>query len=76
MSIGILSAALWVLSGIDPDKLAYALSGITVLFIELIGAIKAFDKLDINLKGVGKASTLMISMSVAIPIIEIRYKKK
>ena len=74
VSIGILSAALWVLSGIDPDKLAYALSGITVLFIELIGAIKAFDKLDINLKGVGKASTLMISMSVAILILASAVK--
>lgn len=75
VSIGILSAALWVLSGIDPDKLSYALSGITVLFIELIGAIKAFDKLDINLKGVGKASTIMISMSVAILILASAVKK-
>lgn len=75
VSIGILSAALWVLSGIDPNKLAYALSGITVLFIELIGAIKAFDKLDINLKGVVEASTIMISMSVAILILASAVKK-
>lgn len=75
ISIGILAASLWVLSGIDPERLGSALTAITVLFINLMGAMKSFDKLGTNLKGVGKASVLMISMSVSILILASAVKK-
>ncbi len=75
ISIGILAASLWVLSGIDPEKLGSALGAITVLFVELIGAMKAFEKLDVSAKGVGKASVLMIGMSVAVLILASAVKK-
>lgn len=75
ISIGILAAALWVLSGIDPDKLGSALGAITVLFMELIGALKAFDKLGIASKGAGKSAMLMIGMSIAVLILASALKK-
>lgn len=75
ISIGILAASLWVLSGIDPEKLGSALGAITVLFVELIGAMKAFEKLDVSAKGAGKASVLMIGMSVAVLILASAVKK-
>ena len=75
IAIAILAASLWVLSGIDPDKLGSALGAITVLFMELIGALKAFDKLGIASKGAGKAAVLMIGMSLAVLILASALKK-
>lgn len=75
ISIGILAASLWVLSGIDPEKLGSALGAITVLFVELMGAMKAFDKLGTSGKGAGKAAMLMIGMSIAVLILASAVKK-
>lgn len=74
ISIGILAAALWVLSSIDPEKLGSALSGITVLFLELTVVMKGFDKLAISGKGIGKVVPLMLSMSVAVLILAAAVK--
>ena len=74
ISIGILAAALWVLSSIDPEKLGSALSGITVLFLELTVVMRGFDKLAISGKGVGKVVPLMLSMSVAVLILAAAVK--
>ena len=75
ISIGILAAALWVLSSIDPEKLGSALGGITVLFLELTGIMKGFDKLAISGKGIAKVVPLMLSMSVAMLILAAAVKK-
>ena len=74
ISIGILAAALWVLSSIDPEKLGSALGGITVLFLELTGVMKAFDKLAISGKGIAKVVPLMLSMSIAVLILAAAVK--
>lgn len=74
ISIGILAAALWVLSSIDPEKLGSALGGITVLFLELTGVMKGFDKLAISGKGISKVVPLMLSMSVAVLILAAAVK--
>lgn len=42
-AIGILAAALFVISAIDPGDLASALTGMAVLFAELVGAMAALD---------------------------------
>ena len=75
ISIGILAASLWILSKIDPNRLGSALGAITALFIELIGAMKAFDKLGASSKGAGKAATLMIGMSIAVLVLASAVKK-
>ena len=74
ISIGILAAALWVLSSIDPEKLGSALGGITVLFLELTGVMKGFDKLAISGKGVTKVVPLMLSISIAVLILAAAVK--
>ena len=73
ISIGILAASLWVLSGIDPEKLGSALGAITGLFIELIGAVKLLDKL--TLKNTGTVAKTMIGMSIAVLILASAMKK-
>ena len=74
-AIAILVAALWVLSGIDQEKLTNGLFGITILFIELTAVMKAFEKVSTDKKGAGKAATMMIGMSVAVLILASAMKK-
>ena len=74
-SIGILAASLWVISTIDCDALARALGGITVLFVELMGALAVFNKMNAEMKGGVKAIPLMIGMSVAVLILAGAMKK-
>ena len=74
-AIGILAAALFVISTIDADALTRALGGITVLFAELVGSLALFDKLELKLKGVTKAIPLMIGMATAILILSGAMKR-
>ena len=73
-AIGILTASIWVLSGIDPEKLSNALQAITVLFIELIGAFSAFSSLSKELKGTLKATMLMTGMATSMLILAAAMK--
>lgn len=77
ISIGILAAALTVLSLIDSEKLAGALAAITTLFIELFGSMSVFMKLmgGAGFKGLLTATTGMIAISVAILILSSAMKK-
>ena len=70
-AIGILAAALLTLSTIEPEKLDSALTGVTVLFIELIGAMALMMKVcaGTKFKGFLQIPTLFISMSVAVLIL-------
>lgn len=69
IAIGILAAALFVLSTIDPVQLTAALAAMAALFGELIVAMTIFSKFQIITKGVIKSITLMIGMSVAMLIL-------
>ena len=69
IAVGILAASLFVISTIDEASLNRALGGITVLFIELIGALSAFSRINTDFKNVSKSISLMIGMSVAILIL-------
>lgn len=75
IAIGILAAALLVLSGIDPAKLAASLGAITVLFADLMGSMALFSKFSGDLRNVAKISIAMISMSVAVFILAAAMKK-
>lgn len=74
-AIGILALALVVIATIDPKKLAASLGAITVLFVDLVGAIAIFDKIDGSYKGAAKAATMMVGMSVAVLILAGAMKK-
>ncbi len=60
-AIGILAAALWVISGIDEDKLGSSLGAIAGLFVELIGALTVLEK--INSKSIKPLSGIVSSLS-------------
>ena len=67
-AIGILAAALLVLSLIDSEKLTSSLMGITVLFVELSTAMSVIAKTMGNVK-MAKISGQMIAMATAILIL-------
>ena len=71
ISVGILAAALLVLSSIPKDKIASSLTAITVLFAELIGAMSAFQKVVSakNMKGLTKVAFMMILLAIAVTIL-------
>lgn len=68
-AIGILAAALFVISAIDPADLASALTGMAVLFAELVGAMAALDKFAGGYKNSAKSVALMTAMSASILIL-------
>ena len=75
IAIGILAASLWVISGIDSDKLASALSGIGILMVELMGAMYLFTKINVNAKSALKGIPALIGIAAAILILASSLKK-
>ncbi len=75
IAIGILAASLWVISGIDSNKLASALGGIGVLMGELMGAMYLFTKVTADAKSALKGIPALIGISVAILILASALKK-
>ena len=74
-AIGILAAAIFVISTIDEDALVRALGGITVLFAELLGSLAIFTQISTEMKGVTKSISIMVAMSIAILILSGAMKK-
>lgn len=75
LAIGVLAAAVLVISAINPERLAASLGAITVLFGELMGSMAIFNKFGgLNIKGVGKTVRMMIGMSVAVLILATALK--
>jgi len=64
VAIGILAGALAVLSLIDPDKLSTALAGISILFLELFGALAAFTKIVAGAGFKGFISVTLLSFAL------------
>ena len=75
IAIGILAASLWVISGIDSDKLASALSGIGILMVELMGAMYLFTKITADAKSALKGIPTLIGISAAVLILASALKK-
>ena len=74
-AIALLTASLAVMALIDPKRLTNALGAITVLFGNLMGSLKLFDKMGGAFKSATKASVLMIGMSIAILILASALRK-
>ena len=69
-AIGILAASLFVLSTIEPEKLTSALTGITILFAELIGSIAMIGKLGgIGIKNTLTIIPMMLALSASLLIL-------
>lgn len=74
-AIAILTVSLLLLSSIDDNSMSSAISGITMLFAELMTSMAIFSKLSGNLKGVFKATTSMTSIAIAVLILSFALKK-
>ena len=77
-AMGILTAAIFVLSTIDADSLTKSLTAMAVMFGELFGSLAIFSKMDgisTGLFGVAKACSAMIAMSASILILSGALKK-
>ena len=74
-AIAVLVAAIFVLSTIEPDKVASSLTSISVLFIELMGSISLFLTITKNKKGIIGASQAMTQISIAILILAVALSK-
>lgn len=75
IAIGILAASLWVISGIDSDKVILALGGIGILMSELMGAMYLFTKVTTDAKSALKGIPALIGISAAILILASAMKK-
>ena len=71
IAIGILAAAVWVLSGLPTDRLATAIGGITLLMTELSIAVNYMNG---SLLKSGGGLTKMLGLSVAILILAAALK--
>ena len=74
-AIAILAAAIFVMSTIDPSDLGNALSGMTILFIELVGAMAALEKIAGGYKKANQVIGIMLGMSVSVLILAASLKK-
>ena len=75
-AIGILAASLLLISSIKPENMQNALTGITIIFAELVGAMAILLKLSdgAKLKGIFTLTTTMIAISAAILILSVALK--
>lgn len=76
-AIGVLTLSIIALSLIDNEKLSSAMAAITTEFIELMAALKILTKTmdGKDSKGITKAATTMVIMSVAILVLSSAMKK-
>ena len=68
-AIAILAGSLFLLSTIDPNLLGGAITAITVLFVELVGAMTVFNKIGGSSKMFDSSAKKMIAMSLSILIL-------
>lgn len=73
-AIGILVAAIFVLSTVKPDALDRSIGAITILFGELLGSLAIFTKFSGDLKGTVKASIMMTKIASSLVILAIALK--
>lgn len=75
MAALILVGALWVLSGIDSDALAKALTAMAVAMGELLIAFKVMTKFTAEVDNIGKGSRALVKLSLSMLILAIAIKK-
>lgn len=70
-SIALLSVSLYGLSTLDPKNLASGIAGITVLFTEMMGAMKLFTLIanDKDVAGINKLAAALILLGVALNLL-------
>lgn len=74
-ALGILAAALVVISLIDSDKLTGALAALSVMFADVVATLTGLDKSITDEKGLIKSSAAIFVMSAAILVLASALKK-
>lgn len=76
-AILVLGVALMLVASIDPERMAYALGAITLMFGQLIGTLSAMNTIMSGggTIGLAKASVGLIALSVAILLLSFAVKK-
>lgn len=70
VAMGVLAAAILVISKIDADRLATSLGALTVMFTQLFGSIAIFETaMKGDFKGIAKVGTAMVLLSVAVLVL-------
>lgn len=76
LAMGVLAAAILVISNIDPDRLAASLAALALLFGELFGAMAIFNaSTKGDFKGITKVGAAMVLLSVAVAILSKSIEK-
>lgn len=73
-AIAILAASIFVISSIDGDKLDRSLGAITVLFMELMGSLAIFSKMDFGSKGLVKGVAAINGLATALLVLSVAMK--
>lgn len=74
IAVGILAASLFLLSGIEPKKLAMALGAMTIMLGELMGSMAIFAKMDPLGIGAMTSVTALIAISAAVLILAMAIR--
>lgn len=77
VAMGILAASLVALSMIDSQKLTLSLGAMTAMFAQLFGSMAVFEKImgSSGFRSMGKVTTAMISLSVAVLLLSTALVK-
>ena len=70
IAVGILTAALFVLSFLDIAKIAKGLGALTIILVELVVALKVLDKV----KGEGKIAGKLLAIGAALLVLAVAVK--
>lgn len=73
-AIAILAASIFVISSIDGAKLDQSLGAITILFMELIGSLSVFSKMDFDSKGLVKGVAAINGLASALLVLSVAMK--
>ena len=74
-AVALLSGAIIALSLVDSQKLSMSTAILGALFVELMGALKLYDKLGPEIDGVTKSIALMNGLAVAVLILSTALVK-
>lgn len=75
IAVALLAQSILILSLINPERLAAALTAVSIMLSELMGSLALFNKINGEYKNVGAAVVEMIGLSVAINILASALKK-
>lgn len=75
IGVGILVAALWALSKLDPDAFRSAMFGLVAILIVITGFVRELGKVSENGESADKVGTAILKMSIAVALLVRSIKR-